>query len=65
MKMKADEKIPYSNQLQSTLVISKSKGLSEIHRDICTLTYQICKTEEKISRTKNFTNEVCNLTPEV
>ena len=33
--------------VQSTLVISKSKGLSEILRDIRTLTYQICRTEEK------------------
>ena len=29
------------------IVISKSKGLSEILRDIRTLTYQICRTEEK------------------
>ena len=33
--------------LYSSLVISKSKGLSEIHRNIHTLTYQICKIEEK------------------
>ena len=32
---------------QSTLVITKSKGLSEILRDIYTSTYQICITEEK------------------
>ena len=29
------------------IVISKSKGLSEILRDIRTLTYQICRTVEK------------------
>ena len=34
-------------QLQSTLVISKSKGLSEILRDIRISTYQICRIEEK------------------
>ena len=32
---------------QSTLVISNSKGLSEILRDIRTSTYQICRIEEK------------------
>ena len=37
-------------EIQSTLVISKSKGPSETLRDIHTSTYQICKTE-------NFTNE--------
>ena len=30
--------------IQSTLIISKSKGLSEIHRDIRTSTYQVCRT---------------------
>ena len=33
--------------IQSTLVISKSKGLSETLRDIRTSTYQICRIEEK------------------
>ena len=33
--------------LHSTLVISKSKELSEILRDIRTSTYQIYRTEEK------------------
>ena len=33
--------------IQSTLVISKSKGLSEILRDISTSIYPICRTEEK------------------
>ena len=37
--------------IQSTLVISISKGLSEILRDIRTSTYQICRIEEKIIRT--------------
>ena len=32
--------------LQSTLVISNSKGLSEILRDIRTSTYQICRIGE-------------------
>ena len=32
--------------IQSTLVISKSKGPSESLRDIRTSTYQICRTEE-------------------
>ena len=33
--------------LQSTLVISKSKGPSKTVRDIRTSTYQICSIEEK------------------
>ena len=32
--------------IQSTLVISKSKGPSETLRDIRTSTYQICRIEE-------------------
>ena len=32
--------------IQSTLIISKSKGLYETLRDIRTSTYQICRTEE-------------------
>ena len=51
--------------VQSTLVISKSKGLSEILRDIRTSTYQICRTEDKIFRTTTFHKRLCNLTPEV
>ena len=50
--------------IQSTLVISKSKGLSEILRDIRTSTYQICRIEEKINRTTTFNKYICNLTPE-
>ena len=34
-------------EVQSTLVISNSKGLSEILQDIRTSTYQICRIEEK------------------
>ena len=40
--------------IQSTLVISKSKGLFEMLRDICTSTYQICRIEEHITRTTTF-----------
>ena len=38
--------------LQSTVFISKSKGLSGILRDIRTSTYQICGIEEN-SKTNN------------
>ena len=34
-------------KIQSTLVISKSKGPSKTLRDIRTSTYQICSIEEK------------------
>ena len=51
--------------IQSTLVISKSKGLSEILRDIRTSTYQICRIEEKRIRTTTFNKYICNLTLEV
>ena len=46
--------------IQSTLVISKSKGLSKILRDIRTSTNQICRNEEKNEKCieqPNFTNE--------
>ena len=36
------------------LVISKSKGLSEILRDIGTSTYQLCRIEEKVIGTITF-----------
>ena len=39
--------IQRSNLIQSTLVISNSKGLSEILRDIRSSTYQVCRIEEK------------------
>ena len=48
--------------IQSTLVISKSKGLSEILQDIRTSTYQICRIEEKIIRTTTFDKYKCNWT---
>ena len=41
-------------QVKSTLVISKSKGPSEILRDILTSTYQMCRTEENTNRTTKF-----------
>ena len=40
--------------IQSTLVISKSKGPTIRLRDIRTLTYQICSIEEKTIRTTKF-----------
>ena len=40
--------------IQSTLVISKSKGLSETLRDIRISTYQMCRTEENTNRTTKF-----------
>ena len=51
--------------IQSTLVISNSKGLSEILRDIRTSTYQICRIEEKLARLTTFNKYMRNLTPEV
>ena len=51
--------------LQSTLVISNSKGLSEILRDIRTSTYQSCRIEEKIVRTTTFNKYICNWTLEI
>ena len=52
-------------KLQSTLVISNSKGLFEILRDIRTSTYQIYRVEEKITRTTTFNKHMCNWTLEV
>ena len=49
----------------STLVISNSKGLSEILRDIRASTFQICRIEEKIIRTTTFNKYMCNWTLEV
>ena len=51
--------------IQSTLVISNSKWLSEILRDIRTSTYQICRIEEKINRTTTFNKCIRNWTLEV
>ena len=50
-------------KIQSTLVISKSKGPSKTVRDIRTSTYQICSIEEKTIWTTNFYKWLCNLTP--
>ena len=52
-------------EIQSTFIISKSKWLSEILRDIRTSTYQNCRIEEKINQTTTFHKWICNLTPEV
>ena len=49
--------------IQSTLVISKSKGPSEIFRDIRTSTYQMCRTEENTNRTTKFHKRTCSFTP--
>ena len=46
-------KMLFSN-IQSTLVISKSKGPSEIFQDSHTSTYQICRIEENMNRTTTF-----------
>ena len=43
--------------IQSTLVISKSKGPSKTVRDIRTSTYQICSIEEKQFEQPIFTND--------
>ena len=53
------------DKMQSTLVISNSKGLSEILRGIRTSTYQIFRIEEKIIRTITFNKYICNWTLEV
>ena len=50
------------SQLQSTLVISNSKGLSETIRDIRPSTYQIFRIEEKIIRTTTFNNFISSWT---
>ena len=52
-------------QIQSTLVISNSKGLSKILRDIRTSTYPIYRIEEKITRTTTFNKYMCNWALEV
>ena len=54
-----------TEHIQSTPVISNSKGLSEILRDIRTSTYQTCRIEEKIIRTTTFNKNMCNWTLEV
>ena len=51
----------------NSTVISKSKRLPEILRDIRTSTYRICRIEEKLNFnwTTTFHKWICNLTPEV
>ena len=49
--------------LQSTLIISKSKGPAKTLRDIRTSTYQMCRIEENTKRTTKFHKWTCNLTP--
>ena len=53
----------HKSLIQSTLVISKSKGLSKTLRDIRTSTYQICSIKKKTIRTTKFHKILCNLTP--
>ena len=55
----------YSVEIQSTLAISNSMGLSEILRYIRTSTYQICRIEEKIIRKTTFNKYVCKWTLEI
>ena len=52
-------------EIQSTLAISNSTGLSEIVRNIRTSTYQICRIEEKLIRLTTFNKYMCNWTLEV
>ena len=52
-------------QIQSTPVISNSKGLSEILRDNRTSTNQFCIIEEKLIRLSTFNKCMCNWTLEV
>ena len=51
--------------VQSTLVISNSKGLFEILRDIRSSTYQVCRIEEKIIWLTTFNKLIGNWTFEV
>ena len=52
-------------KVQSTLVISNSRGLIEILRDIHSSTYQICRIKEKLVRTTTFNKYIYNWTLEV
>ena len=64
--MVSDKKIfkVFYLDIQSTLVIWNSKGLSETLRGIRTPTYQIFRIEEKIIRTTTFNKFICNWTLE-
>ena len=48
------EFLKYNMHIQSTLVISKSKGPVETLRDIRTSTYQMCRIEENTNGTTKF-----------
>ena len=61
-KKKKKEK---EKEIQSTLFISKPKGLSEILGDIRSSTYQICSIEEKLTWSTVFHKWACYLTPAV
>ena len=50
--------------IQSTPVISNSKGLSDILRDIRISTYMICRIEDKLIRLTTFHKYMCNWTLE-
>ena len=50
------KKVHENSGLQSTLVISKSKGPSETLQDIRTSTCQMCSIEENTDRTTKFHN---------
>ena len=53
--LRSFSKVSYFDyNVQSTLVISKLKGLSETLRDIRTSTYQIFRIEENTNRTTKF-----------
>ena len=67
LSIRNDVPLRYATVLMSLAerVISNSKGLYEILRDILTSTYQICRIEEKINRTPTFNKFICNWTPEV
>ena len=54
MKTRNKKEIQERKQIQSTLVISKSKGPSETLRDIRTSTYQNCRIEEYTNGTTIF-----------
>ena len=58
-------KFRHVTHIQSTLVVSNSKGLSEILRDIRTSTYQNCRIEENTNRTTTFNKCICNWTLEI
>ena len=57
--------LPHIFNLQLTFVISNSKGLSEIFRDIRTSTYQIYRMEEKNIRTTTINKYICDWILEV